>query len=345
MPHPFLSAPPPRDRARERCVYFPNRLFYIAEYAQPAVRDRVASPEIIFGWGVPARQNEGIGSGVPARLSAMAFGGKAISQQRMEKDRLDELRREIQTLEGRDLPLWGTGLLLVLVVVAGFAALILPNLEGGFRALRADGRYLPQLLFGLMALIILFNIYYLEQRRVLRHTREDLLRQLVRSEAAERLSLVDPLTEIFNRRYLEEIVAKETSRADRQGGTLTFLMIDVDDFKMVNTRYGHLVGDRVLKEVALLLKTTFRPSDVIIRYGGDEFLVLLPGTDEQQAQRAVERLRENVDHWNKANAGLKYKMGLSCGMAAYTKGAETAEVLETADRRMYLQKPRKVATG
>jgi diguanylate cyclase (GGDEF)-like protein len=275
----------------------------------------------------------------------MAFGGKAISQQRMEKDRLDELRREIQTLEGRDLPLWGTGLLLVLVVVAGFAALILPNLEGGFRALRADGRYLPQLLFGLMALIILFNIYYLEQRRVLRHTREDLLRQLVRSEAAERLSLVDPLTEIFNRRYLEEIVAKETSRADRQGGTLTFLMIDVDDFKMVNTRYGHLVGDRVLKEVALLLKTTFRPSDVIIRYGGDEFLVLLPGTDEQQAQRAVERLRENVDHWNKANAGLKYKMGLSCGMAAYTKGAETAEVLETADRRMYLQKPRKVATG
>lgn len=259
--------------------------------------------------------------------------------------RAEELRREIQALEGRDLQLWSIGLLVILVVAAGFVALIAPNVMWNLSVLRVEGRYLPQLIFGFIALIVLFNIYAVGQRRVLRHTREELVRQLIRSEAAEKLSLVDPLTEIFNRRYLDQIISREVSRADRLGTGLTFLMTDVDGFKAVNTRFGHLVGDRILNEVAQVLKRTFRTSDTVIRYGGDEFLVVLADTHEQQARRAVERLLEQVDRWNRTNPTVGYTMGLSCGLAAYTKGAKITDVLEAADQRMYQHKARRPAAG
>ena len=262
-----------------------------------------------------------------------------------QTQRAQDLRKEINALEGRDLQLWSIGILIILVVAAGFVALVLPNLTWELAFARQQGRYLPQLFFGFIALIILFNIYVLQQRRQLGHTREELIRQLIRSEAAEKLSLVDPLTEIFNRRYLEKIVTKETTRAERLGTGLTFLMIDVDNFKSANTRFGHLAGDRILTEVALLMKRTFRTSDTVIRYGGDEFLILLPETNEQQAQRAVERLLQSVENWNRSNTIVGYKMSLSCGLAAYSKGANVTEVLEAADQRMYQHKARSETVG
>ena len=256
-----------------------------------------------------------------------------------------ELRREIQTLEGRDFQIWSIGLLMILVIAAGFIALILPNIMWNLGVLRVEGRYLPQLFFGFIALILLFNIYAFEQRHVLRNAREELVRQLIRAEAAERLSLVDPLTEIFNRRYLDQIVAKETSRADRLGTSLTFMMVDVDGFKSANTRFGHLVGDRILKEVAAVLKKTLRASDTIIRYGGDEFLVVLSETNEPQGQRALERLLAEVNHWNRTSVIPHYTLRLSYGLAAYTKGASATEVIRLADERMYQQKLRHSAAA
>ena len=254
--------------------------------------------------------------------------------------RSDELREEIRTLEGRDLHLWSIGILLLLVVAAGFIAVVLPNLMWDLGTLRLSGRYLPQLLFGFIALVVLFNIYALDKKRALRHMREELLRELVRSQANEMLSLTDPLTEVFNRRYLDYLIAKETNRADRLGTSLTFLIIDVDCFKAVNTQFGHLVGDRVLVEVAKLLKGTFRASDTVVRYGGDEFLVGLPDTNEEETGRAMERLLENVESWNRTSPIEGYTMRLSCGLAGYTKGAKIEEVLEAADKRMFEAKGR-----
>jgi diguanylate cyclase (GGDEF)-like protein len=149
------------------------------------------------------------------------------------------------------------------------------------------------------------------------------------------------LTETFNRRYLDQILPKEVSRADRRESSLALAVIDVDDFKSVNTRFGHPVGDRVLTEVAELLKKLFRASDTVIRYGGDEFLVLMGDTTEQEAEAAVARLHAQVDRWNLTGAIAGYKMGLSCGVAAYSKGANVTEVLQTADDRMYGQKLQK----
>jgi diguanylate cyclase (GGDEF)-like protein len=255
-----------------------------------------------------------------------------------QRQRADQLRQEIRALEGRDLQLWSIGLLITLVVGAGFIALIWPNVMWHLGELRLDGRYLPQLIFGFAVLIVLFNIYTLKQRRMLQITRDELIHQVIRSEAAERLSLVDPLTEVFNRRYLERVLSQEVSRADRRNTPLAFAMIDVDEFKSANTRFGHLIGDRILTDIAQLLKRTFRTSDMLVRYGGDEFLVLMGDTDEQQAQAAVERLQAQVEGWNRARLIPGYEMKLSCGVAVYSKGADALEVIEAADGRMYESK-------
>jgi diguanylate cyclase (GGDEF)-like protein len=260
--------------------------------------------------------------------------------ERQVEQRTERLQQEIKALEGRDLQLWSIGLLMLVVVAAGFVALILPNVMWELGELRVAGRYLPQLFFGFISLIVLFNIYALQQRWVLRTTREELVRQLVRSEAAEQLAMMDPLTGVFNRRYLDEVLPKEVNRAERLKHELAFAMIDVDGFKSVNTQFGHVVGDQVLTEVARLLKAHLRLSDSIIRYGGDEFLVLMSDTDEQGAQIAVDRLQERVDLWNRAGAIPGYKMSLSCGVAVFSKGATAAEVIEAADQRMYQQKLR-----
>ena len=254
--------------------------------------------------------------------------------------RTARLQQEIKALEGRDLQLWSIGLLMLLVVAAGFIALILPNVMWGMGELRVAGRYLPQLFFGFISLIVLFNVYAFHQRHLLHTTREELVRQLVRSEAAEQLAMIDPLTGVFNRRYLDEVLPKEISRTERLKSQLSFVMIDVDGFKSVNTRFGHVIGDQVLTEVAHLLKAHFRLSDSIVRYGGDEFLVVMPDTDEHGAQISVERLQGSVDRWNAPALIAGYKMSLSCGAAAFAKGATAAEVIETADQRMYFQKLR-----
>ena len=250
----------------------------------------------------------------------------------------EDLEHKIQSLDGDDLHLGSMGLLVTLVVAAGFLALILPNLMWGLGTLRVDGRYLPQLFFGFIVMIVLFNIYGLDRKRSLLRTRDELVKQLVRNHAAQMLSFFDPLTDILNRRSMDEIVAREVTRAERQGTPLTFVMIDVDRFKSVNTRFGHIVGDRVLGEIARLLKRTFRNSDYIIRYGGDEFLVVMTDTGEDQAERAIQRLQDEVQQWNAANSLPGYVMGLSCGLSPYRPGADVKETIEIADANMYVDK-------
>jgi predicted signal transduction protein with EAL and GGDEF domain len=159
--------------------------------------------------------------------------------------RFQQLIQEIRTLDHTDLQMWSIGLLMFLIVAAGFLALVLPNVMWGISTVRIDRRFLPQLFFGFVTLIILFNIYALDKKRDLQNAREELVRRLVQSEAAESLSLLDPLTELFNRQYLDLMLPKEVSRANRYGRKLTILMIDIDDFQLANIRFGHPFGDKM----------------------------------------------------------------------------------------------------
>lgn len=248
---------------------------------------------------------------------------------------LSDVQQDLEQLEGRDLHLWSIALLIALVMAAGICALLLPKMIWHAGELRIDSPYLPQIFFGFIALIALFNAYVYEQRRLLRRLRRELTRQLIRANAAESVAQIDPLTETLNRRWMETMLQREIRRTDRIHGVLTVMMIDIDDFKSVNTRFGHLMGDRLLQDVARILKKTFRASDVVFRYGGDEFMVVMSDTNEPQAQIALDRLHQNVDRWNERVGVPGWKLSLSCGYVAYKTGMCIEELISSADRRMY----------
>jgi len=160
-------------------------------------------------------------------------------------------------------------------------------------------------------------------------------------EELKEISVRDPLTGLYNRRYFNEIVEQELERSRRYGHHLTFLMADLDDFREVNTRYGHLKGDEVLREIAELLEKNVRAADMVFRYGGDEFLILMPETD-REAQESIGRLQQAVEGWNK-KSGLDLKIGISIGVSSWSPKEERRieEVLEEADQRMYQAKTMK----
>jgi diguanylate cyclase (GGDEF)-like protein len=244
---------------------------------------------------------------------------------------VEEVQRRMLDLDRRDSRLWTIHAVLFVAAAAGLLLTGFSDIAWGQWFVRLDRRHV--LFFGLVAVTILFNVLAAGERRILRVSRQGLIRQLLRYQNTQRPSLVDPVTEIFNRRYLDQILPKEVSRADRLGSSLSFLLIDIDGFKALNTRYGRIVGDRVLSSVAQLLLGIFRRSDTVIRYTADEFLIVLPETNEKQAGRAFERLLGKVDQWNRDNSLPGYKLGFSCGLATYNKGANVNLLLETLAQR------------
>ena len=253
-------------------------------------------------------------------------------RQAAEQQESADIYRDLEALCSRDWQLWSICALVILVVAIGLAAFVVPNFA--WATMHTDSRYVPQLFYGLITLIVLFNVYILEQKRKLNRTRTQLLRELIESAKARETALVDPLTGVFNRRYMEEIFPREISKAMRGGTDLSLIILDVDGFKDINTKFGHFGGDQYLRDVATLLKKTFRGSDTVLRLGGDEFLIILPETSHKQAVRASERLTWETRWWNQAGHA-KYQLSFSCGVATYRKGMDMKEVLDAADKDMY----------
>jgi diguanylate cyclase (GGDEF)-like protein len=251
--------------------------------------------------------------------------------------RADEIQQQIQQLSGRDLQLWSIGILVILVLTSGLLALLIPNLVWAQRVVRVEHSYLPQLFFGLISLVLLFNIYLLSQKKTLNNTRLALIRELVLNERLESLSLVDPLTQLLNRRALNELVPREVARANRVGNSLTFMAIDLNGFSELSSKFGALEGDKVLVDFAKILKTVFRGADLAFRQSGDQFLIMMPDTTEEQADFPVQRILREVDQWNLASK-KDYELSFSWALAPYVTGSDAEDVLRNVDRKMYSKK-------
>ncbi|GIE80189.1 hypothetical protein Aph02nite_61390 [Actinoplanes philippinensis] len=164
-------------------------------------------------------------------------------------------------------------------------------------------------------------------------------------EEAQRLSLTDPLTGLWNYRYLREVLRREVERASRFGRMLTVLVLDLDHFKEVNDTYGHTAGDQVLGEFARRIRIGLREVDVAFRQGGEEFVVLLPETDAYGGVIVAERLGAAVRDWpvpiDPRRPGLddRIAISVSIGIAVFPEHGSTAqEVLDAADEALYAAK-------
>ena len=156
-------------------------------------------------------------------------------------------------------------------------------------------------------------------------------------EEARALADRDPLTGFYNHRFLHERLGEEVVRTQRARRSMSMLMLDLDDFKLVNDTFGHLFGDRVLTWTAELIRSTLRASDIPARYGGDEFAIILPETDHDEARRAAERILDAFhEHAFVGEQRGPVPIGASIGVATFPVDGRTAtELIAAADRALY----------
>jgi diguanylate cyclase (GGDEF)-like protein/PAS domain S-box-containing protein len=165
------------------------------------------------------------------------------------------------------------------------------------------------------------------------------LANLLLRETLQQQSIRDPLTGLYNRRYLEEAMEREIYRAARNQSSLGLIMLDVDHFKQFNDRFGHDAGDELLRELGNFLRAKARQSDIVCRYGGDEFIVIMPGTMAAVAKKA-EQLREQFRHLTIVHQGQNLgRATISLGVATYPEyGVTPKALIQTADKALFQAK-------
>ena len=154
----------------------------------------------------------------------------------------------------------------------------------------------------------------------------------------EQLAITDPVTQVGNHRYFQDQLKREIERAKRESQAMSLVMIDVDNFKSLNDRFGHPAGDQVLGEIAQFLLSNLRLPDTVCRYGGDEFTIILPNTDVNKAAEVAERIRKNFES-GKGTRKRWQDLSLSIGISAFPASADSPEkIIYLADQSLYQAK-------
>ena len=151
----------------------------------------------------------------------------------------------------------------------------------------------------------------------------------------EKVSLIDHLTQVYNKRYYDEILEKEVSSASRYGYNISLLMLDIDHFKDVNDNFGHQVGDNILKEFAYLLLLNTRKSDIISRIGGEEFTIIVSNDTEESACAFARKLRKEIAHYSFGSVG---NVTASIGISSFIEGDTPQTLFKRVDDAMYKAK-------
>ena len=159
-------------------------------------------------------------------------------------------------------------------------------------------------------------------------------------EELKRLSITDELTSLYNRRYFENQLIKEIERAQRYSHKLSLLMVDLDKFKQFNDTYGHRQGDELIKNIAMILKSSVRKPDFVARYGGDEFVIVMPETGSIEAQKLIERIKEKITLYRQERV-MESGESVSVSIGAATLPDEAQDIdtlINKADKNLYLEK-------
>jgi len=250
-----------------------------------------------------------------------------------------EIRPILRTLDRKAWWHWWTAVLVILLLTGAIISLSLPRLlDEGSSGTQIQ---LGVAVRGLLGLVLIFNVYTLYQQHLLTKLRKHLAAQIdvatqqkVRAEGFYELAFLDPLTGLYNRRYIQDRLNSEMAAAVRRGTPLVVLLLDLDNFKQINDRFGHLAGDLVLQEFARRLNKAIRASDVAVRLGGDEFMALLSECPPDKVDIVLGRLMNfQVD------VGPE-KISVTCsrGWAVYKTGDGAQELIARADEALYAHK-------
>jgi len=243
-----------------------------------------------------------------------------------------ELAEERRRIDRRDWWVRGYSIFVILLLTFAVISLTLPALLTGAETVFKIK--LTEVVFGLITLIVVFNIYTLYQEILIKRLRRQLLERQDHSYILRNLAMIDPLTGLYNRRFAEQRLAAEVARSERRGYPLTVLTLDLNNFKEINDTYGHPAGDQVLQEFATRLNKVIRGSDLAVRLGGDEFLVVLPECTLEQLELVLERLSSFELDWQ----SQKIPVTFSAGWKDYEQGDRPEEMLAGADQALYTNK-------
>ncbi len=161
-----------------------------------------------------------------------------------------------------------------------------------------------------------------------------------RQQELREMAIHDPLTGLKNRRFFDMYIPHEVKRINRSKESLAVLVIDVNDFKNINDAYGHSFGDRILKACAEILHASIRGTDLLFRFGGDEFLIVMSRAGDHEAGIVISRINQQLAFWNESELGRKSRLSFSIGYSLLTDSRELPEVMSEADLKMYEDKRR-----
>jgi len=253
--------------------------------------------------------------------------------------RPEHLRENLRRLDRQEWRLWSSTVLVLILLTVAIASFAYPALLS--RDDSAYPFYLNQAVRSLVGLVLLFTVYLVYQQSMIIRMRNQLADQFqsitrVENLTAEvyKLAALDQLTGLYNRRSGEQRLAEEINRARRHDRALTLLLLDLDGLKQMNDQFGHAAGDAVLKTVAERLQKAIRGSDLAVRLGGDEFMVLLPECRPDEVRHVLSRIEGLEVDYN----GEKIRCRFSRGWADCRPGETSQELLNRADEALYEDK-------
>jgi len=261
------------------------------------------------------------------------MGGKAKSKAAEPQSWQGRLKVELARLEARNRQARWVSVVALLVLLAG-AGSIFSRASFWLRD-AVEIKIPPPVLFVVLVLIIVLVLYLVRRELEIRKLSLLALEERLAAESERSAGMIDAVTHVFNRRFLSELLQGEIARAERNDKPLTLVMCDINQFKDINDRYGHPVGDEVLMETASLLKSCVRGSDYVVRYGGDEFLLILSETEESGARAVLARVRDKLGEWDRLTT---LDVSLSLGLYVHHSGQSAEQDIAGVDARMYADK-------